>query len=45
MCYGLCVMGGRLQFLGHVCSSYMCTGSALDVMEYEIAKAKSSVMN
>ena len=24
----LCVMGGRLCFLGHVCSSYTCTGSS-----------------
>ena len=41
----LCVMGGWLRFLGHVCSSYMCTGSALDVMEYGLAKAKSPVTN
>ena len=36
----LCVMGGRLRFLGHACSSYTCTGSALDVMDYGLAKAK-----
>ena len=36
----LCVMGGRLWFLGHACSSYMCTGSTLDVMDYGLAKAK-----
>ena len=36
----LCVMGGRLQFLGHACSSYMCKGSALDIMDYGLAKAK-----
>ena len=36
----LCVMGGRLRFLGHVCSSYTWTGSALDVMDYGLAKAK-----
>ena len=41
----LCVMGGRLWFLGHAYSSYMCTGSMLDVMEYGLAKAKSPVMN
>ena len=41
----LCVMGGRLRFLGHVCSSYTCTGSALDVMDYGLAKAESSVKN
>jgi len=35
----LCVMGGRLQFLGHTCYSYTCTGSVLDVMEYGLAKA------
>jgi hypothetical protein len=35
----LCVMGGRLWFLGHACYSYMCTGSALDVMDYGLAKA------
>ena len=33
-------MGGRLWFLGHAYSSYMCTGSALDVMDYGLAKAK-----
>ena len=35
----LYVMGGRLRFLGHVCYSYTCTGSALDVMDYRLAKA------
>ena len=35
----LCVMGGRLRFLVHVYYSYMCTGSALDVMDYGLAKA------
>ena len=24
----LCIMGGRLWFLGHVCSPYMCMGSS-----------------
>ena len=24
----LCIMGGRLWFLGHVCSPYTCTGSS-----------------
>ena len=33
-------MGGWLWFLGHACSSYMCTGSVLDVMDYGLAKAK-----
>ena len=41
----LYVMGGRLWFLGHACSSYTCTGSTLDVLEYELAKAKSPVKN
>ena len=41
----LCVMGGWLRFLGHVCSSYTCTGSKLYVMEYGLAKAKSLVTN
>ena len=41
----LYVMGGRLWFLGHACSSYMCMGSTLDVMEYGLAKAKSSITN
>ena len=36
----LCVMGGRLRFHGDACSSYMCTGSALDVMDYGLAKGK-----
>ena len=33
-------MGGQLWFLGHACSSYTCMGSALDVMDYGLAKAK-----
>ena len=33
----LYVMGGRLRFLGHACSSYTCMGSALDVMDYGLA--------
>ena len=37
----LYVMGGRLWFLGHTCSSYTCTGSALDIMDYGLAKAES----
>ena len=36
----LCVMGGRLWFLGHAYSPYMCTGFVLDVMDYGLAKAK-----
>ena len=36
----LCVMGGRLRFLGHAYSSYTCTGSILDVMDYGLAKDK-----
>ena len=36
----LYVMGGRLRFLGDARSSYTCTGSALDVMDYGLAKAK-----
>ena len=36
----LYVMGGRLWFLGHACSSYTCTGSALDVMDYGLGKLK-----
>ena len=35
----LCVIGGRLRFLGHVCNSYTCTGSAIDVMNYGLAEA------
>ena len=35
----LCVMGGWLWFLGHACSSYTCTGSTLDVMDYGLAVA------
>ena len=41
----LYVMGGRLWFLGHAYSSYTCTGSTLDVMEYGLAKAMSPVKN
>ena len=41
----LCIMGGRLWFLGHAYFSYMCTGSALDVMDYGLANAESSVKN
>ena len=41
----LYVMGGQLWFLGHAYSSYTCTGSALDVMDYGLAKAKSPVKN
>ena len=41
----LCVMGGRLRFLGHACSSCMSTGSALDIMDYGLAKVESSVKN
>ena len=33
-------MGGRLWFLGEACSSYTCMGSALDIMDYGLAKAK-----
>ena len=36
----LCVMGGRLRFLGDAYSSYTSTCSALDVMDYGLAKAK-----
>ena len=35
----LYIMGGRLRFLGHVCYSYTCMGSALDVMDSGLAKA------
>ena len=35
----LCVMGGRLRFLGHDRPSYTCMGSALDVMDYGLAEA------
>ena len=38
----LCVMGGRQRFLGHACSSYMCTGSALEIMDYGLARAGDS---
>ena len=41
----LCVMGGRLRFLGHAFSSYMCTGSVLDATDYGLAKAESSIKN
>ena len=41
----LCVMGGRLWFLGHACSSYTCTGSTLNVIDYGLAKTESSVKN
>ena len=37
--FALCVMGGWLWFLGHACSSYTCTGSALDIMDYGLAEA------
>ena len=33
-------MGGWLWFLGDTCSSYTCMGSALDIMDYGLAKAK-----
>ena len=36
----LCIMGGRLWFLGDACSSYTSTGSTLDVMDYGLAEAK-----
>ena len=36
----LCVMGGQLWFLGHACSSYTCTGSVLDIIDYGLAKDK-----
>ena len=38
----LYVMGGRLWLLGHTYSSYTCTGSALDVMDYGLAKVIDS---
>ena len=41
----LCVMGGQLWFLGHAYFSYTCTGSALNVMDYGLAKAESSAQN
>ena len=34
-----CIIGDRLQFLGHVYSSYACTGSALDALDYGLAEA------
>ena len=40
MGFALYVMGGQLLFLGHAYSSYTCMGSTLDVMDYELAKAK-----
>ena len=36
----LYVMGGRQRLLSHAYSSYTCTGSALDVIDYGLAKAK-----
>ena len=36
----LYVMGGRLRFLDHACSSYTCMSFALDVIDYGLAKAK-----
>ena len=41
----LCVMGGRLWFLGYANSSYTSTGFTLDVMDYGLAKAESSAQN
>ena len=41
----LCVMGVQLRFFGDAYSSYTCTGSALDVMDYGLAKTESSVKN
>ena len=41
----LYVMGGRLWFLGHACSSYTSTSSTLDVMDYGLSKAESSTQN
>ena len=38
----LCVMGGRQRLFSDACSSYTCTGSALDVMDYGLAKAGDS---
>ena len=35
----LCIMGGRLWFLSDAYSSYTCTGSALDVMDFGLAMA------
>ena len=35
----LYVMGGQQWLLGHAYSSYTCTGSALDVMDYGLARA------
>ena len=39
MGFALYVMGGQLWFLSHACSSYTCTGSTLDVMDYGLAEA------
>ena len=33
-------MGDRLRFLGDAYSSYTCTGTVLDIMDYGLAKAK-----
>ena len=33
---------GRRRLLGHACSSYMCTGSALNVMDYGLPRARDS---
>ena len=41
----LYVMGGQLWLLGHAYSSYTCTGSVLDVIDYGLAKAESLVKN
>ena len=41
----LCVMGGRLWFLGHAYPSYKSMGFALDVMDYGPAKTESSAWN
>ena len=41
----LCVMGGRLWSHGHTCFSNMSTGSALNVMDYGLAKAESSTQD
>ena len=38
----LCVMGGRQRLLNDACSFYTCTGSALDVMDYGLARAEDS---
>ena len=41
----LCVMGGRLWFLGRAYLSYTSTGSAPHVMDYGQAKAECSAKN